>query len=207
MGVGCSRPLATARFSSKSRSRRQLPKERGRCSLVLGAGFDTLCLRLAPRYPPQVQFFEVNHPATSAAKARGIVQQGKPPNMMQIAVDLGECPLGRALSQESHWETSVLSVVVAEGLFQYLGDEQVRGLFAEAATCTPPGSRFVFTHAIPGKRRILSVMLRFVGESWKSTVESPDLPTYVEGTGWSIISGVGTDAAHGAERYAGAERR
>ena len=38
--------------------------------LVLGAGFDTLCLRLAPQHS-HVQFFEVDHPATSAAKPEG----------------------------------------------------------------------------------------------------------------------------------------
>ena len=63
--------------------------ERGaRQVLVVGAGFDTLCLRLAPQHR-QVQFSEVDHPATSAAKARDIALEGRPENMLQIAADLG----------------------------------------------------------------------------------------------------------------------
>ena len=174
--------------------------------LVVGAGFDTLCLRLAPQHL-HVQFFEVDHPATSAAKAKGIALEGQPTNMIQIAADLGERPLSKVLSEEGRWETSLASVLVAEGLFQYLTDEEVRGLLVGAAACTSPGSRFVLTHAIPGYGRILSIMTGLIGEPWKSAVESENLPEYVEGTGWTMISDVDTDPAHGVERYALAERR
>lgn len=174
--------------------------------LVVGAGFDTLCLRLAPHHS-HVQFFEVDHPATSAAKAKGIAVEGQPTNMIQIAADLGERPLSKVLSEEGRWETSLPSVLVAEGLFQYLTDEEVRGLLVEAADCTSPGSRFVFTHAIPGYRRMVSILTGLIGEPWKSAVQSEDLPEYVEGTGWTMISDVDTDPAHGVERYAVAERR
>jgi methyltransferase (TIGR00027 family) len=174
--------------------------------LVVGAGFDTLCLRLAPQHP-HVQFFEVDHPATSAAKAKGIALEGQPTNMIQIAADLGERPLSKVLSEEGRWETSRPSVLVAEGLFQYLTDEEVRVLLAEAAACTSPGSRFVFTHAIPGYRRMVSILTYLIGESWKFAVQSEDLPEYVKGTGWTMISDVDTDSAHGVERYAVADRR
>ncbi len=173
--------------------------------LVIGAGFDTLCLRLAPQYSA-VQSFEVDHPATSAAKARGIALEDAPANLIQIAADLGERPLSMVLSEDGRWQTSLPSVLVAEGLFQYLSDEQVRGLFRETARCTPPGSQFVFTHAIPGTGRILSILTRLIAEPWKSAVRSEDLPEYVTGTGWAITSDVDTDSAHGVERYAVARR-
>lgn len=127
--------------------------------------------------------------------------------MTQIAAALGDRPLSGVLSEEGRWETSLASVLVAEGLFQYLTDEEVRGLLVEAAACTSPGSRFVFTHTVPGHRRILSIMTGLIGESWKSAVQSEDLPEYVEGTGWTMISDIDTDSAHGVERYAVAERR
>lgn len=178
----------------------------GRQVLVVGAGFDTLCLRLAPQHP-DVQFIELDHPATSAAKARGIALEGQPKNMNQIAADLGEHPLSKVLSNDGRWDRSMPSVLVAEGLFQYLTDEEVRGLLAEAAACTSPGSRLVFTHAKPGYRKLVTFLTKLVSEPWKSAVESEDLPEYVEGTGWTIISDVDTDEAHGVERYAVAERR
>jgi len=174
--------------------------------LVIGAGFDTLCLRLAPQHG-DVQFFEVDHPATSAAKARGVEQEGRPSNMIQIAADLGERGLSKVLSEDGRWQSSLPSVLMAEGLFQYLTDDEVRALLRDAAACTSAGSRFVFTHAIPGYRRIVSTLTRMIAEPWQSSVRSEDLPGYVEGTGWTLISDVDTDSAHGVERYAVAARR
>lgn len=174
--------------------------------LIVGAGFDTLCLRLAPQYP-DLQFFEVDHPATSAAKRKGIEQEGKPANMTQIAADLGERPLSQVLAEEEHWQTDVPSVLVAEGLFQYLTDEEVRGLLKEAAASTGTGSRFVFTHALPGYSKWVTILTNLISESWKSSVHSEDLPGYIEGTGWTMISEVDNDSTHGAERYAVVEQR
>ena len=174
--------------------------------LVVGAGFDTLCLRLAPLHH-DVLFVEVDHPATSAAKANGIALEGQPENMIQIAVDLGERSLDEVLSEEERWNSDLPAVMVAEGLFQYLSDQEVRTLLRTAAAVMPIGSQLVFTHAIPGRRRMLHVATRLIGEAWKSAVPSEDLPIYVEGTGWSVTSAADTDPAHGVERYAVAERR
>lgn len=173
--------------------------------LVLGAGFDTLCLRLAPKYR-EVRFVEIDHPSTSVAKARGIEKVGQPENMIQIAADLGERSLPKVLSEDGHWDASQRSVIVAEGLFQYLTDEEVRGLLTDAAACTSPGSRIAFSHAIPGDRKLLSALVRLISEPWKSEVRSEDLPSYVDGTGWAMISDVDDDAEHGVERYGVAER-
>ena len=173
--------------------------------LVLGAGFDTLCLRLAPKYP-EVRFVEIDHPSTSVAKARGIEKVGQPENMIQIAADLGERSLPKVLSEDGHWDASQRSVIVAEGLFQYLTDEEVRGLLTDAAACTSPGSRIAFSHAIPGDRKLLSALVRLISEPWKSEVRSEDLPSYVDGTGWAMISDIDDDAEHGVERYGVAER-
>jgi len=180
-------------------------KQGTRQVMVLGAGFDTLCVRLAPHYG-HVQFIELDHPATSAAKARGVALEGQPTNMIQIEADLGEQALSNVLSEDGRWQSSLPSVLLAEGLFQYLTNDEVRGLLRDAAACTSPGSRFAFTHAIPGKRRMLSILTRLIAEPWKSAVSSENLPEYVEGTGWTVTSEVDTDSAHGVERYAVAER-
>jgi methyltransferase (TIGR00027 family) len=181
-------------------------EEGARQVLVLGAGFDTLCLRLAPQHS-EVHFFEVDHPTTSAAKAKGVAVEGQPENMIQIAADLGERALSKVLSDDGRWDTSQSSVLLAEGLFQYLENEEVRSLLAESAACTTPGSQIVFTHKIPDERKVLQMILRVVGEPFRSAVRSEDLPDYIKGTGWTVISEVDTDPAHGIERYAVAERR
>lgn len=174
--------------------------------LILGAGFDTLCLRLAPKYP-NVHFFEIDHPATSEAKSAGIAIEGRPKNMTQIAVDLGSQALSKVLAEDGCWQSSQRSVLVAEGLLLYLTDEAVRGLLVEAAACTALGSRILFSHKLPDRHKIIPMILRLVGEPFLSAVRSEDLPEYIDGTGWTIISKVDNDPTHGIERYAVAERR
>ena len=40
--------------------------------LVLGAGYDTMGWRMAPNFP-NINFFEIDHPATAHLKAKGII--------------------------------------------------------------------------------------------------------------------------------------
>jgi len=173
--------------------------------VVLGAGFDTLCLRLAPRYP-EVEFVEVDHPATGAAKAKGIAAIGRPPNMLQILVDLGKRSLEETLLAERRFDPETPSVFVAEGLLQYLSDDEVEGMLKMAAAVASPSSRFVLTHVIPGTARWVLGLASIIGEPWKSAVRSEALPEYVRGSGWSVTTPVDDDASHGLERYAVAER-
>ena len=57
--------------------------------LVLGAGYDTMGWRLAPKFSG-VNFFEIDHPATARPKARGIEAMGPRSNLCLIAEDLGK---------------------------------------------------------------------------------------------------------------------
>ena len=155
--------------------------------LVVGAGFDTLCLRLAPQFPG-VQFVEVDHPATAAAKRKGVEQQGQPGNMTMIAVDLGETALSVALADCEAWDPDALSVVVAEGLLLYLSAEEVHGLFREIDVSTGAHSRVVFSHLVDLRRHGLArAVLRWYREPWLSSSRREALPTYV-GPGWNIVA-------------------
>ena len=173
--------------------------------LVLGAGFDTLCLRLAPHYRT-VDFFELDHPATSTAKAKGVASCGNLENLHLIAADLAKSSLSDALSQAFGWDTSKSSVVVAEGLLQYLNDPDVHHLFREVAECVTLISRFIFTHTIPQDRKLLQIILKLIGEPFRSSVSSAELPGYIANTGWKVISDIDDSVDHGIERYAVAER-
>jgi methyltransferase (TIGR00027 family) len=173
--------------------------------LIVGAGFDTLCLRRAPEFA-DVQFFEVDHPATSAAKAKGVDELGRPANITLIAADLGERPLSKVMAESDRWDASKRSVLVAEGLLQYLDTASIHGLLREAAACTPPGSRLALTHMLPEVSPLSRRLARLIGEPFLSFVASEDLPEFVQGTGWSVISPIDKDGAHGMERYALLER-
>ena len=173
--------------------------------LVLGAGFDTLCVRLAPDYP-RVDFYEIDHPATSQAKAKGVANCGSPENLQLVAADLADCSLSDALSHAPNWDSSKSSVVIAEGLLQYLDDANVHQLFREVAECVYPKSRFIFTHAIPQSRKLLQAILKLISEPFLSSVSSADLPEYIQNCGWQVTSGIDDAEHHGIERYAVAER-
>lgn len=94
--------------------------------VVLGAGLDTLALRLAPAYPT-VQWIELDHPATQALKRAGLARSGcaLPPNLHWQALDLSA---PQALHQAMQDWPALPTVFIAEGLLMYLSPEQVSTL-------------------------------------------------------------------------------
>ena len=71
--------------------------------LVLGAGYDTLGWRLAPEFS-EVNFFEIDHPATARLKARGIEAMGQRKNLSLIPEDLSERKLVDVFKANDLWE-------------------------------------------------------------------------------------------------------
>ncbi len=157
--------------------------------LVLGAGFDTLCLRLAPAHPG-VRFVEIDHPATAAAKARGIEAVGAPDKLQHVPVDLGATPLREVLGELAGWDPEALTVVVAEGLLMYLTQDQIRALFGHIAASTGPGSRVAISHLrdLGQFNAFTHWSLRLVGEPWLSSWTQDELPAAMAALGWTVIA-------------------
>jgi methyltransferase (TIGR00027 family) len=122
--------------------------------IVLGAGFDTLCARLAAELPA-VRFIEVDHPATHAVKRAALA--GSPVEL--IAADLARVPLASALAGRLAPEPSAF---VAEGLLVYLTPAELAALFAAVAALQPAGSEVVFTVMEPAA----DGRLRFHNATW-----------------------------------------
>jgi len=173
--------------------------------LVVGAGFDTLCLRLAPQFP-EVQFFEVDHPATSAAKAKGVMQEGPPANLTLLTADLKQASLSTLMLKTEPWDVNAKSAIVAEGLFLYLKEEDVLHLFTEAAACTGTGTRFAFSHGVTVKEyQFTNAWLRLIGEPWLSSCATEDLPGYI-GQDWSVLESQAPRSRRELEGFAVAEK-
>lgn len=154
--------------------------------LVLGAGFDTLCLRLAPAYP-DVAFFEIDHPATAAAKRRGVSEIGQPPNLTLISSNLAEEDLVSVLASNAQWDTSAKTIIVMEGLLYYLSPDDVTDVFERALRVTGEGSRVAFSHVTSERHDSWAQpLLRLIGEPWLSHATVDELPVYI-GDGWRII--------------------
>jgi methyltransferase (TIGR00027 family) len=165
--------------------------------LVLGAGYDTLCWRLAAEFA-QVGFVEIDHPPTARLKARGIEAMGRRPNLHLVAEDLGRRHLADVLHASPVWDRAAPSVVVAEGLLMYLPPAAVGVLLRQCAAATGPGSRFAFTFvgtrpdgrpdAGPWSWLVLRI-LAAGGEPWLWSVRPDDLGAYLREHGWDVDRG------------------
>lgn len=107
--------------------------------VVLGAGLDTLALRLA-REHAGVSLCELDHPDTHAAKCRALGQGGAGPNLCFVPCDLAAQHLPPALVERAE-----STVVVAEGLLMYLAPERVNELLQALAEAPAPQLRLVFS--------------------------------------------------------------
>jgi methyltransferase (TIGR00027 family) len=114
--------------------------------LVVGAGLDTLALRLAPEFP-DVTFVEIDHPATQGLKRKAVEKiGGAAGNLRFLGVDLAKKSLREALAGLDAWQQDATSVVVAEGLLMYLREAAVRAFFDGVRESSGPGSRVAFSH-------------------------------------------------------------
>lgn len=101
---------------------------------VIGAGFDTLALRLAARGAgaPRARFAEIDHPATQAVKLTAL--QAKPLAWHAVGADLTRVPLADALREawpeEADPALAPPMLFIAEGVLMYLERAAVESLFA-----------------------------------------------------------------------------
>ena len=164
--------------------------------LVLGAGYDTMGWRLSSAFP-DVSFFEIDHPATAALKARGVKKMGSRGNLFLIAENLGERDLANVLAENPNWGEKDRSVIIAEGLVMYLTPESVKHLFCQCSASVGNESRIVFSY-IPtgadgrpdaGPRTGLMLWLqKAAGEPWLWSILPKKLGPYLQEYGWKMDS-------------------
>jgi methyltransferase (TIGR00027 family) len=160
--------------------------------LMLGACYDTMGWRLAPEFP-QVDFFEIDRPATAAMKAKGIERMGARSNLHLIAEDLGRRRLVDVLVDNEDWDQSAPTTFVAEGLLQYLKPEAVVDLFNQRASIAGD-SRVAFTYisaredggpdAGPWTGLVLW-LLEVGGEPLLWSIRPEELGKFLEAAGWT----------------------
>ncbi len=156
--------------------------------VVLGAGLDTIALRLQSA----ALCFELDHPATQAIKRRAFVQ-----GPVLIAVDFLHQSVAQALRAQPRFATDQPTLYIAEGLLMYLPPARVAALFREVAALSAPGSRFAFTfmEARAGKRiafhssgRINDWWLRSRGESFCWALPRTSVKDFSAQHGWELTT-------------------
>eukprot|EP00545_Synedropsis_sp_CCMP1620_P003344 CAMPEP_0119025628 /NCGR_PEP_ID=MMETSP1176-20130426/34047_1 /TAXON_ID=265551 /ORGANISM="Synedropsis recta cf, Strain CCMP1620" /LENGTH=263 /DNA_ID=CAMNT_0006981195 /DNA_START=1060 /DNA_END=1849 /DNA_ORIENTATION=- len=115
--------------------------------LVVAAGYDTLCYRLAKEYP-HVSFWEIDHPAAGGVKKEAIAKMGQPSNVHLIAADLTQTDYKQVLvSQEPNgYDMSKPTIVILEGLLFYLEEPVVKQLFSNLTQVVGPSSQVAFDY-------------------------------------------------------------
>jgi methyltransferase (TIGR00027 family) len=109
--------------------------------VILGAGFDTLALRLC-REIPAIEAIEIDHPATQSAKKRALVNAAEvmPENLRFISCDLTVQPLPTV-----PFDDGKACMIIIEGVLMYLPPAHVARLFDTLRRLAPARTRVAFT--------------------------------------------------------------
>ncbi|MEO7387798.1 MAG: SAM-dependent methyltransferase [Gammaproteobacteria bacterium] len=163
--------------------------------VVVGAGFDTLALRLCEEFP-RVHFTEIDHPATQKYKRLAVERQGPAGNLHFIAADLARQSLEDVLSASEWFQPDARSTFVIEGLLMYLSDDDVAVVFGALSAVSLASGRIVFTvmeptpdgraafqNATPLVRRLLSHW----SEPFKSSLPRDAVPRFLDAFGFSLL--------------------
>lgn len=181
--------------------------------VVLGAGYDTLCLRLARDGIP-VACLEVDHPATQFRKQRGLeaLDGGlEPPEL--VPVDFATTTLDEALRGTRTFVAGARSVFIAEGLLMYLSQEEVRTLLETFRGLVAPGSRLVLTYCHSDDRgrpqlgrfpAFMRMAARLGREPLRWAIQRENLGAFLESSGLRLLDAPSVEDL--LERYLGEER-
>lgn len=166
--------------------------------VLLGAGFDARPYRLPAL--ANVRVFEVDHPATGAAKRERLeAALGRLPEHVRfVASDFRERGLREAMAA-ARFDPSLRTLFLWEGVTNYLDAASVDAAlrwFAEAA----PGSRAIFTYvdrrvlddpgAFEGTARLFAA-LAAVGERWTFGLDPAGLPRFLAERGLALERDLG----------------
>ncbi|MCH2160707.1 MAG: SAM-dependent methyltransferase [Phycisphaerales bacterium] len=162
--------------------------------VVIGAGFDTLTLRLSSHLP-DCRFIEIDHPATQKEKIPAVDAFSLPIGDCHfMSADLASETLASALSRCEAYDQERATIFIAEGLTMYLSEQNIRTLLATVAD-QADGSSLVFTYmdeTSPGRfvfknqRIVTSWWLALSGERFTWGIREADLSEFLEESGFQL---------------------
>lgn len=158
--------------------------------VVLGAGFDTLALRLANEFA-QVTFIEIDHPATSQAKWQALQQRNHelPANLKTFAVDLSTEPLPDVAIE------ATFSFWIIEGVLMYLEASAVDRLLSALATRATK-RQVLFSHmrfwtptasGFRPQSRLIDAWLSWRGEPFRWSIEPDAMEPFLHERGYRLL--------------------
>ncbi|MFT4930059.1 MAG: methyltransferase (TIGR00027 family) [Phenylobacterium sp.] len=167
--------------------------------VMLGAGFDTLSWRLHQQHA-EVNFIEIDHPATQAVKAQALNKQGnKGSNMHFLSVDFAKQDLKTRLGGLAEFDPERPTLFICEGVLMYLSEKDVTLLFDSIRDLTGSGSQFIYSVLEPQKHpkntipSLLYYHLKLLGEPINWDIASEDMAEFVKQQGCELKSMAGRD--------------
>jgi methyltransferase (TIGR00027 family) len=170
--------------------------------VILGAGFDTRAHRLPAL--AGVPVFEVDHPATQAAKRSVVESLGLSSAMVTyVAVDFERQSLEQQL-RAAGLRTGMSTLFIWEGVTNYLSDSAVDETLLSIGRLAGPGGVLVFTYVDAGvldgsvsfseARRWLANVRR-AGEPWTFGLVPSNVGGFLGDRGFVLVSDVSTKQA------------
>lgn len=171
-------------------------------AVFLGAGYDSRAYRLPAL--AGVPVFEIDHPATQAAK-RDLLRPAESRRVRFVGVDFLSDDLGAAL-RRAGLAADERTVVVWEGVTNYLTAGAVDRTLRDLAALLAPDSRIIFTYI---DRGVLTgdissadewhAAVTRQGEPWTFGFDPAALPAYLRERGLRLLLDLSTRDA--ADRY------
>jgi methyltransferase (TIGR00027 family) len=157
--------------------------------VVLGAGLDTLALRLSR----EMTCIEIDHPATQGLKAQLLESGGHTAALELLPVDFTRETLSDALKRSSRYRENEPAIFVAESVLLYLNEAEVRNLFKQLKARAAP-TRLIFTFWEPrapinfqNATFVADWYLRKHGEPGRWAIAPEALSEFLESEGFELL--------------------
>lgn len=162
--------------------------------VILGAGYDTFAYR-HPALMNRIRVFEVDHPATQAAKRDRIAALGWdiPPSLTLVPVDFSCGGLAEALTGAGY-DPGRPVFVSWLGVTYYLTREEILGTLRAIASVALPGSGIAFDYPddhffdadAPRRVRCTAAMAQGTGEPMRTALSAAELTEILSQAGFYL---------------------
>ena len=163
--------------------------------VIIGAGYDTLSLRLSAEQP-QLTVIELDHPATQRVKRDAISRFHLDVGTSSFfPVDLSSCGLEATLAACPEFVANQPTLFIAEGLTMYLTESRVREML-QCIRSQNVDSKFIFTYmeeSAPGRfhfqheRFTTSLWLALQHEEFTWGVRRKELPRFLAESQFQLL--------------------
>ena len=155
--------------------------------VILGAGLDGRAWRMPELHDAIV--FEVDHPDTQREKvARAASLSPVARDLRFVPVDFTKDRLDDKLAAAGH-DPSLPTTWVWEGVVMYLTRAEIDATLVVVARRSTVGSRLVIAYAAPGLfLPLVRLIVRRVGEPFRSTLTASAMKTMLAAHGFAILS-------------------